>query len=335
MDSLIARELQEKSQQFFNQITENEEDKKDKDNKNLKHSERFVSTTDPDARVSRKQGKLPALNHLGIISVDTENHVICGALADFADTKDSNTTENIVGQTIENLHVTGLHVEEVLADTGYSSGESYKYLESQNITAYIPPISGYQPEKEGFIYDKNANCYICSQGKILIFKGIKKEKNRNTSSKVYRTRANDCRLCQFRLKCCKKVKYKQLSQSVDKPYYDRAYELLNTQKGKRKMRLRGSTVEPVWGTLLNFRRLRKVYTKGNDLAHKQVLMAAAAYNLKKLMGFSSIKSVANAIKNITMDLKTTVLSQILLFLESILLCCNYRTVRNMNVDIIY
>ena len=40
------------------------------------------------------------------------------------------------------------------------------------------------------------------------------------------------------------------------------------------MRLRAST-EPVWGTLLHFRRLKKVYAKGNDLANKQVLMAAA------------------------------------------------------------
>ena len=63
----------------------------------------FVSTTDPEARVSQKQGKIPALNHLGIISIDTVHHVICGATSDFADKKDSNTTAGIVGQTIENL----------------------------------------------------------------------------------------------------------------------------------------------------------------------------------------------------------------------------------------
>jgi hypothetical protein len=79
MDSLAERELQESSRQFFNEITSNEDESL---KQKLKHSERFVSTTDPDARVSQKQGKLPALNHLGIISVDTENHVISGAMAD-------------------------------------------------------------------------------------------------------------------------------------------------------------------------------------------------------------------------------------------------------------
>jgi transposase len=340
MDSLVERELNEKSKQYYNELTDNEEEKKERKNsvsrhRNLKHSDLFVSASDPDARVSRKQGKLPALNHLGIISVDTENHVICGAMADFADTKDSDTTEKIIEQTIENLQDNNLQIEEVLADTGYSSGISYNYLEKQDITAYIPPIGGYKPEKDGFTYDEMEDCYICSQGKRLIFSGIKKEKGRKTSSKEYRAATADCRNCPLKEKCCKKGKYKQLSHSTDKLYYDKAYKLLNTIEGKRKMRLRGRTVEPVWGTLLYFRRLKKVYTKGNDLANKQVLMAAAAYNLKKMMGFNSIKAAANAIKNITKDLKMIVLNQILLFLEGLLSGLNHKTKYKLKMDLLY
>ena len=315
MDSLVECELQEKSKQFLNEITENEEDNT---NKKVKHSERFVSTTDPDARVSQKKGKLPALNHLGIISVDTENHIICGAMADFADTKDSNTTQKIVGQTIENLQDSKLKIEEVLADTNYSSGGTYKFLEDKSITAYIPTHGAYCFEKEGFIYNEKEDCYICSRGIKLPFKGIKKEKSRETLTKEYRATVADCKNCSLKEKCCKKSKYKQVSHSVDKPHYDKAYKLLNTRQGKQKMRLRKTTVEPVWGTLLYFRGLKKVYTKGNDLANKQVLMAAAAYNLKKLMGFKTIKSATNAIKNIVADLKSSVLEQILSFFESVL-----------------
>jgi transposase len=324
MDSLVERELQEKSQRFFNDITENEEDNP---NKKLKHSERFVSTTDFDARVSQKQGKLPALNHLGIISVDTKNHIICGAMADFADTKDSNTTEKIVGQTIENLKNNDLQVKEVLADTGYSSGVSYDYLEKQNITAYIPTHGAYEPEKDGFEYQENEDCYICNQGVKLPFKGIKKEKNRETLTKEYRTAVADCRNCPLKEKCCKKSRYKRVSHSIDKPHYDKAHQLLSTPEGRRKVKLRGRTVEPVWGTLLHFRRLKKVYTKGNDLANKQVLMAAAVYNLKKMMSFNNTKSAANAIKNIAADLKKTVLNQISLVYDFILYSLNYRKIK--------
>ena len=332
MESLVERELNEKSKQFLNEITENEDDNI---KRKLKHSERFVSTTDPDARVSYKQGKLPALNHLGIISVDTENHVICGAMAELADKRDAETTEDIIGQTIENLQDSDLKVTEVLADTNYSSGESYRFLQENNITAYIPTIGGYSSEKEGFTYNEEEDCYICSQGVKLPFKGIGTQRNRKVGTKEYRAITADCRNCPLKEKCCGKAKYKQVKHSVDKPYYDQAYKLLNTRQGKRKMRLRGKTVEPVWGTLLHFRGLRKVYTKGNDLANKQVLMAATAYNLKKLIGFKSIKSAANAIKNIAADLKMTVSSQTLLFLEYILFGLNYRTIRKMKMALYY
>jgi transposase len=324
MNSLIERELNEQSKQYFNELSENEEEKT---SSKLKYSERFVSTSDPDARVSQKRGKVPALNHLGVISVDTENHVICGAMADFADKKDSKTTAKIVEQTIDNLQDNDLQIEEVLADTNYSSGETYKFLEEENITAYIPPHSSYHSEKEGFKYDKENDCYICSQGVKLPFKGIKKEKKRTTLTKEYRALTADCRNCPLNEKCCKTERYKRLSHSIDKPYYDKSYELLNTNKGKKKMRLRASTVEPVWGTLLHFRRLKKVYTKGNDLANKQVLMAAAAYNLKKLMGFNRMKTAVISVKNIVLDAKDTILSQILMFSESILGYFSYKMIK--------
>ena len=168
VDSPVERELHEKSERFLNEITENEEVKIEKKEK---CNERYRSTSDPDARVSQKQGKVPALNHLGIISVDTAHHVICRAKADFSDKHDSATTGGIITQTIENLQPATLRVEEVLADTGYSSGESCKFLETNNIQAYIPPISGYKPEREGFTCDKQEDCYVCIQGKRPYFNG--------------------------------------------------------------------------------------------------------------------------------------------------------------------
>lgn len=300
MDSLVERELNEKSKQFFTEITENEEEKTliEKGKKNKKHSDLFVSSTDPDARVSQKQGKLPALNHLGIISVDTANHVICGAMAEFADKHDSATTEKIISQAIENLQDNNLQIEEVLADTGYSSGESYQFLEENAITAYIPPVGAYKPEKDGFIYEKEADCYVCSQGKKLTFKGVYKNQSR------YESKKSDCKNCPLRAQCVNKRGFKSVYNTAYKEHFENAYKLLNTRRGKRMMRLRASTVEPVWGTLLHYRRLKKVYTIGNELANKQVLMAATAYNLKKLLAFDTLKKAATiAIKATVADIK--------------------------------
>ncbi len=66
-------------------------------------------------------------------------------------------------------------------------------------------------------------------------------------------------------------------------------------QGRLKKLRRSATVEPVLGTLLNFHRMKKVYTIGQELAGKQFLMAAAAYNLKKLMSQRSRKYAMSAV----------------------------------------
>jgi transposase len=314
-DSLAATELEKRSKKYFDEITENEdcEQNQEKPSKakngkkaggktNARRNDRYASKTDPDARVSWKPGKAVALNHLGIISVDAESHVICGATVDFADKKDSRTTESIMGQTIENMSRNDIAVETVLADAGYSSGKTYKYLEEQNITAYIPVHGGYKPQKEGFSYDKESDCYTCSKGAKLPFKSVVNQKG--ALLKLYYASACDCRNCPLKKQCCNKSKSRNLSHTFYKPYYDAASERINTRQGKRMARLRSATVEPVLGTLLNFCRMKKVYTIGQELARKQLFMAAATYNLKKLMNamdFKGVKAVVNSIKNALLD----------------------------------
>jgi hypothetical protein len=56
---------------------------------------------------------------------------------------------------------------------------------------------------------------------------------------------------------------------------------------RRMKGFRQATVEPVLGTLINFMGLRKINTRGIKQALKVMLVAATAYNLKKLLHFNS------------------------------------------------
>ncbi|MDR2732495.1 MAG: transposase [Fibromonadaceae bacterium] len=309
-ESMVEAELAQDGKKYFDEITGNEEPPpaNDKPCEAKGYNERCASKTDPDSRLSKKRGKPAALNHLGIISVDASSHVICGATVDYADKRDSETAESIVGQTIENLNENGLAVEEVLADKNYSSGKTYRYLASQNIKAYIPPMGSYKAEREGFSYDNEADCYICSKGAKLTFRGVTTLKGRETTGRTYLSNARDCRHCPLKKQCCKSKGHKRLDHSSDKRYYDAAHEIASTGEGKRKMRMRSATVEPVLGTLLVFMRMKKVYTIGQELARKQFLMAAAAYNLKKLMGTmirkrgkAMAKAAINAAETVILD----------------------------------
>lgn len=61
------------------------------------------------------------------------------------------------------------------------------------------------------------------------------------------------------------------------------------------MKVRKKTVEPVLGTLVNFLGMKKVNTIGIEQANKCVVMAAVAYNIKKLLKHKAPK-VKMAIK---------------------------------------
>jgi transposase len=247
------------------------------------------SSTDPDARISTKPGKPRNLNYSGQLSVDTSNHVITGALADYADKRDSQGLEKLCETTNENLTEHGMKINKLLADTGYSSGEALKYCEENKIDAYIPNFGRYKPEREGFLYNKNLDRYECQRGsKAILSLQSTNVKNGKYLNKRYSSTEDECKTCPLREQCCgKKTKYKKLDDSIYKEYYDRMHKKLTENKSysQRMYRLRSSTVEPVIGTLINFMNMRRVNTRGIDLANKHVLMAALSYNLKKYLKF--------------------------------------------------
>jgi hypothetical protein len=54
-------------------------------------------------------------------------------------------------------------------------------------------------------------------------------------------------------------------------------------------RKRSSTVEPVWGTLINYLGMKRINAKGLAAANKTLILAATCYNLKKWLKFVSPK----------------------------------------------
>lgn len=252
------------------------------------------STTDGDARISVKPGKPRQLNYHAQVAVDTAHHVITQIQSDYAHKKDSQCLPLLLKNTIENLAENNLQIEELLADGGYSSGEALQCLEDNNIAGYIPNFGQYKTDREsaGFIYDEISDKYICSQGKALPFKKIETS-SLGYQRKTYRSSALDCAKCPLRSKCIGKSEYKKIGHTVHKPLYDRMQVKLQTNKAKRMKKLRSSTVEPVLGTLINYLGMKRVNTRGMEQANKCMLMAAIAYNLKKLLKFTALKVQTN------------------------------------------
>ena len=261
------------------------------------------SPTDPDAKISVKPGKARQLNYAGQIAVDDKNHIITGACASTAGSKDSAIMHEIMDRMLENLKQHGIRTEEALLDAGYSSGESLEYCEKNGINAFIPNFGQYKPEREGFEFVKGKtqeeDYYRCTQkggkGAVLPFKRILTD-SKGYQKKSYRSSERDCRDCPLRTECCGRVtKFKKIEDSIHKPLYDRMHEKLNRDKNYTRFltKRRSSTVEPVLGTLINYHSMRRVNTRGMKNANKHVLMAALSYNLKKYLKFSARKPQSN------------------------------------------
>jgi len=330
MDSVVAKEILEDVEQYADELKEDDiitqqeqkqtesaqqtdlkvcgkEEKsneiKDKDKKPKKLSnETHYSPVDSDARISTKTNKPVQLNYLGQVSVDTAHHVITNIEAHHADKRDSECLVATLIHTTHNLKEAGdLKVEEIICDGNYGSGETLQYLEQEKITGYIPNPGQYKSEREGFTYHSEGDYYTCAQGAVLIYKNTYADRD-GYLKKEYRGNVQDCNQCLLREQCLgKNSKQKKITDTVDKPLYDRMHARMQTSKGKRMKKLRQSTVEPVIGTLVNYLGMHKVNTKGIEQANKCMIMSAVAYNLKKMMKWTNrkIETCAAVMKKVT------------------------------------
>ncbi|WP_240773382.1 transposase [Pontibacter sp. SGAir0037] len=100
----------------------------------------------------------------------------------------------------------------------------------------------------------------------------------------------DCKDCPLKTSCCGKLPEKRIAITSYRDEYERTTSRVHSRWGRRMKRLRQATVEPVLGTLINHMGMRRVNTRGLELAHKGMLLAAAAYNLQKLLHFTPKRS---------------------------------------------
>ncbi|NMH86910.1 transposase [Flavivirga sp. Y03] len=263
--------------------------------------------------MSVKPGKARKLNYLSQLSVDTAHHVITDIQAYHAEGKDNQYLEDISNRLKKRLHGQGLIWRNCLADTGYSSGENYAFLESEGLRSFIPPHGTYKGGPDGFTYDKSQDYYTCPQGKIIPFKKEFIEKKNNTRKKEYRASKRVCIGCPIRSECLgKSAQEKKFTVTFYRAEYERNNVRVNSSEGRYMKSKRQSTVEPVFGTLTQFMGLRKINTIGIAQANKVMHLSAMAYNLKKYLKFigKTVKSDAQGMHHFVLELKASISLQI-------------------------
>jgi Transposase DDE domain len=116
---------------------------------------------------------------------------------------------------------------------------------------------------------------------LLYYHGIKLANG--FANHYYHARVKECGVCPFKKECCGNKRRQTLTFSIYRPYHKLMQERVESSEGKSMKRRRMATVEPVFGSLLNYYGMKRANAKGKQAAHKMMLMAACAYNLQKLL----------------------------------------------------
>ncbi|WP_375415910.1 IS1182 family transposase [uncultured Hymenobacter sp.] len=240
------------------------------------------SPSDPEARISIKPGKARALNYLCSLAVDPAKGVISHIQADLADSHDSLHLPGLIERLQARLTANEVPLREVVADTSYANGFNYAFLEQRGLTAWIPASKLYKPTIEGFTYLPDVNAYYCPAGKLLPFRNYGSTPD-GSWQKNYRADYKDCSRCPLKARCVPKTAQRKITRTAFDAPYLRAWQRQHSRQGQHMRRVRQGTVEPALGQLLPHYGLRRVGTKGQAGAHKTMLLAAAAYNLRKLL----------------------------------------------------
>ena len=102
--------------------------------------------------------------------MDTAVGIISHIQADFADRRDSTHLPDFVRQLQMRLTANDLTLRYFVADTGYSNGFNYAFLEQRGVTPWIPVFGAYKPVAERFTYEAEVDAFRCPAGKLFPFR---------------------------------------------------------------------------------------------------------------------------------------------------------------------
>lgn len=245
-----------------------------------------ISKTDPDSSFAKKEGTARSLKYKVHISIDAESRVIL----------DNKVTTGCLYETqiyLDRLAYIkdryNLSILSVIADRGYGSAENIQFLQSQNISTYIPLFSSrsgkvVKLEKSGFIFDENRNEYICSQGKTLL------PRARNTNGTIYKSRSIDCADCIISKDCTANLrKYSQHIRHIFRSHNQQFFE--TEQKQMQELSFQNSLKERMWkieginAEAKNQHGLKRARYRGINKVQIQAYMVAIMLNIKRLISF--------------------------------------------------
>jgi transposase len=166
-------------------------------------NKKHISTTDPDASVTRRGKGRSKLEYQVHRAVDGENEIITTTEVTPGEVHEAHRMQSLIQGHEKNTAAT---VETVVADSKYGTLDNYLACKDRDIKAHIPSLEQHQKGtgrqkgifgRQMFIYDYANDIFICPAGQTL-----KKRKYRKKRKHFeYSATAKICNNCRLKSKC--------------------------------------------------------------------------------------------------------------------------------------
>lgn len=221
---------------------------------------RHISTTDPDASVTRHSKGKSKLRYKTHRAVDEKHEVITATKVSPGSVDDGYLLEDMIES---HEHNTQRKLETAVADSKYGTKDNYLMCNDRKITAHIPSFekthrgSGRQKgifPKEAFSYDPDTDTFLCPAGITL----RKRNYNKKRKHYEYKASAGTCAQCEFRSKCTRSKYGRSLKRHAKQEELDVMVKKAESRKARRDIKHRQDLSERsfAWSTRYGYKRAR-------------------------------------------------------------------------------
>jgi transposase len=265
--------------------------------------EKQISTIDREARLFTSIGNKGEIAYNLQSAVDAKHKLIVHN--EITNKVDTNALYEVASQAKQQLQVDDINV---LADTGYDTGEELNKCAEDNIITFVAPRTQNAGSKNNgfaknkFKYDKHTDTYTCPEGKILQTNGkeyTKQRKGRKDSPfKEYKAEYIICNNCINKEKCADKRLNRKQGRVIER-YLTADYTEANQQRIKENKdyyRQRQSIVEHPFGTIKRQWGYSYTLLKGLEKVGGEFDIICLCYNMRRSVSILGVMGLIERLK---------------------------------------
>jgi transposase len=221
---------------------------------------RYISTTDPDASVTRHRGSKSKVRYKTHRAVDEKHEIITATKVTAGSLDDGHVLEDMIDAHERNTDRT---VGTAVADSKYGAINNFLLCHDRMIKAHIPSLeqtqrgSGRQEgifPKEAFAYDPEKDLFICPAGQTLQRRNYNKKRN----SYEYKASSIICDHCPSRENCTRAKDGRSLKRHARYDELEAMLREAGSKKAGRDLKRRQDLSERsfAWSTRYGYKRAR-------------------------------------------------------------------------------